>query len=84
MPQALPVSEIIRRARAEIEAAKQAANEATTNKSAQTNRIRMALRRATRLLRPLTNDRTRRGRETTASERREAENLLLYIDTIWR
>lgn len=84
MPNALSAAEIIRRAEDEIETARAAARETVTNKSAQTNRLRAALRRATRLLKPLLNDKTRRGRETTEAERRQARKLIDEIEKVWR
>lgn len=84
MPVALTPAEVLRRAEAEIETARAAARETTTRQSARTNRIRAALRRATRMLKPLLNDKMRVGKATSDAERAQARRLMDEIDRVWR
>lgn len=86
MTASLTTSEILRRARTEIDTARAAAAEDTkaANKSAQTRRIRAALGRAIRLLRPVVSRTSRRGRAATEDEKREARSLMAECDRVWR
>lgn len=86
MPALLSASEVTRRAVSISASARRVTQEPRAkNRSAQTRRYRAALGRALRLLKPLANPRTVRGKVATEGERRKAAALIDKINRMeWK